>query len=94
MISRRAFFRNGAVAPWSRRTQIFYHQLLAGLSSHYRFSLDVPFGKLAERVRNLVLFGSSGEPVRFALEEDAALLTGGKWDWVDGRQESFYLIKP
>jgi excinuclease ABC subunit A len=61
--------RNGAVAPWSRRTQIFYHQLLAGLAAHYRFSLDVPFEKLPERVRNLVLFGSAGEPVRFALEE-------------------------
>jgi excinuclease ABC subunit A len=61
--------RNGAVAPWSRRTQLFYHQLLAGLASHYRFSLDVPFGKLPERVRDLVLFGSAGEPVRFALEE-------------------------
>ena len=61
--------RNGAVAPWSRRTQIFYHQLLAGLASHYRFSLDVPFGKLPERVRHLVLHGSGGEPVRFALEE-------------------------
>ena len=34
------------------------------------------------------------QPVRFALEEDAALLPGGKWDWVDGRQETFYLIKP
>jgi len=61
--------RNGAVAPWSRRTQIFYHQLLAALASHYRFSLEVPFGKLPERVRHLVLFGSEGEPVRFALEE-------------------------
>jgi excinuclease ABC subunit A len=61
--------RNGAVAPWSRRTQIFYHQLLSGLASHYRFSLEVPFGKLPERIRELVLFGSAGEPVRFALEE-------------------------
>jgi hypothetical protein len=32
--------------------------------------------------------------VRFALEEDAALMPGGKWDWVDGRQSEFYLIKP
>jgi hypothetical protein len=32
--------------------------------------------------------------VRFALEEDAALMPGGKWDWVDGRQTEFYLIKP
>jgi Xaa-Pro aminopeptidase len=30
--------------------------------------------------------------VRFALEEDAALLASG-WSWIDGRQTSFYLIK-
>ena len=33
-----------------------------------------------------------GQEVRFALEEDAALLDGG-WDWIDGRQTSFYLIR-
>ena len=32
--------------------------------------------------------------VRFALEEDAAILPDGSWDWVDGRQTQFYLIKP
>lgn len=32
-----------------------------------------------------------GQEVRFALEEDAALLADG-WDWVDGRQTDFYLI--
>jgi Xaa-Pro aminopeptidase len=32
------------------------------------------------------------QPVRFALEEDAAILDSG-WDWIDGRQTSFYLIK-
>lgn len=32
--------------------------------------------------------------VRFALEEDAAIMADGKWDWVDGRQTEFYLIKP
>ena len=30
--------------------------------------------------------------VTFALEEDAALLANG-WDWIDGRQTRFYLIK-
>ena len=32
------------------------------------------------------------QPVRFALEEDAVLLESG-WDWIDGRQTSFYLIR-
>ena len=33
------------------------------------------------------------QDVRFALEEDAALMPDGKWDWIDGRQTEFYLIK-
>jgi hypothetical protein len=33
-----------------------------------------------------------GQEVRFALEEDAALLEDG-WHWVDGNQTKFYLIK-
>jgi Xaa-Pro aminopeptidase len=32
------------------------------------------------------------QPVRFALEEDAAILDAG-WDWIDGRQTQFYLIQ-
>ncbi len=34
----------------------------------------------------------NGQAVRFALEEDAALLASG-WKWIDGRQEQLYLIK-
>jgi Xaa-Pro aminopeptidase len=34
------------------------------------------------------------QDVRFALEEDAALMPNGKWDWIDGRQTEFYLIRP
>ncbi len=34
-----------------------------------------------------------GLAVRFALEEDAAIMPDGKWDWIDGRQETFYLIR-
>ena len=33
-----------------------------------------------------------GQPVRFALEEDAALMSNG-WEWIDGRQTKFYLIR-
>jgi Xaa-Pro aminopeptidase len=34
-----------------------------------------------------------GQAVRFALEEDAAILRDGSWDWISGRQTVFYLIK-
>jgi Xaa-Pro aminopeptidase len=34
----------------------------------------------------------NNQPVRFALEEDAAILETG-WAWIDGRQTQFYLIQ-
>ena len=34
-----------------------------------------------------------GQAVRFALEEDAVIMPDGKWDWIDGRQTEFYLIR-
>jgi Xaa-Pro aminopeptidase len=34
-----------------------------------------------------------GQAVRFALEEDAAIMPDGSWDWIAGRQTEFYLIK-
>ena len=34
----------------------------------------------------------NNQPVRFALEEDAAILESG-WNWIDGRQTAFYLIR-
>jgi Xaa-Pro aminopeptidase len=33
-----------------------------------------------------------GQEVRFALEEDAGIFAAG-WDWIDGRQTEFYLIR-
>ena len=35
-----------------------------------------------------------GQEVQFALEEDAALLPDGTWDWVLRRQDQFHLIEP
>ncbi len=61
--------REGAIAPWSRRTTVFYFQMLDALSAHYGFSLNEPFGKLPARIREALLSGSGGETVRFSLEE-------------------------
>ena len=35
-----------------------------------------------------------GQEVRFALEEDAALMPDGMWGWVLSRQDRFHLIEP
>ena len=61
--------RDGAIAPWSRRTTVFYYQMLEALSAHYRFSLTEPFHRLPARVREVLLSGSGSETIRFSLEE-------------------------
>src|SRR3990170_4677638 len=61
--------REGGIAPWSKRTTVFYYQMLEALSAHYAFSLTEPFEKLPARVREMLLNGSGGETIRFSLEE-------------------------
>ncbi len=61
--------REGAIAPWSRRTTVFYHQMLEALAGHFRFSLTEPFERLPARVQRILLYGSGDETVRFSLEE-------------------------
>ncbi len=61
--------RDGCIAPWSRRTTVFYYQMLEGLSRHFGFSLTAPFDALPAKVRDVLLNGSGAESVRFSLED-------------------------
>ncbi|KPK35734.1 MAG: excinuclease ABC subunit A [Betaproteobacteria bacterium SG8_40] len=55
----------GAIRGWDRRNQ-FYFQMLASLAAHYDFDIDTPFEQLPEKVRDVVLFGSGREKLKFA----------------------------
>ncbi len=55
---------SGAIKGWDRRNQ-FYYQLLGSLAKHAGFDLERPFGKLPERVQQLVLYGSGDETIPF-----------------------------
>ncbi len=61
--------RDGCIAPWSRRTTVFYYQMLEALAHHFGFSLSAPFATLPAKVREVLLNGSGSEAVRFSLEE-------------------------
>ncbi|MGH8636517.1 MAG: excinuclease ABC subunit UvrA, partial [Burkholderiales bacterium] len=54
----------GAIKGWDRRNQ-FYFQMLTGLAAHYGFDVDTPFEQLPEAVRDVVLYGSGSERIRF-----------------------------
>ena len=54
----------GAIRGWDRRNQ-FYFQMLTSLAAHFGFDVEVPFEKLPEAARTIVLQGSE-EKIRFS----------------------------
>src|ERR1700740_2359976 len=55
----------GAVAPWARGPSPLYTQTLQALARHYEFSMDTPFYKLPDAAKQVVLYGSGDEKIRF-----------------------------
>jgi excinuclease ABC subunit A len=55
---------SGAIKGWDKRNQ-FYFQMLASLSQHYNFDLEVAFEELSEDIQNILLFGSGKEQITF-----------------------------
>ena len=61
--------RKGAIAPWAKSTSPYYQQTLEALAKHYKFRLDTPFEQLSDKARNVILYGSGDEEVRFSYDD-------------------------
>jgi excinuclease ABC subunit A len=61
----------GAIAPWSRGPSPLYTQTLQALSRHYGFSMDIAFHTLPEAARDVILYGSKGEKIKFTYDDNA-----------------------
>ena len=59
----------GAVEPWSSQTMNYYPQTLTSICKHYKASTHKPWRELPEKVRQTILYGSDGEPIRIELED-------------------------
>ena len=59
----------GAIRGWDRRNA-YYFQLIQGLANHYEFDLDTPFEDLPESVRQVILYGSGKDHIRFTYLRD------------------------
>lgn len=58
--------QDGAIAPWGRNKLTSYSgQWLKSLSSHYNFKLNVPYSKLSQEVRDILLYGSGKVKITF-----------------------------
>lgn len=54
----------GAIRGWDRRS-IYYYQMLTSVATHYGFDIDKPFEKLKAKERDLLLYGSGDDDVKF-----------------------------
>ena len=61
----------GAIAPWSRGPSPLYTQTLQALARHYGFSMDMAWHQLPEEARQVVLYGTGTEKVKFTYDDQA-----------------------
>ncbi len=61
----------GAIAPWSKGTSPYYGQTLDALADHFKFSVKVAWADLDERAKDVILYGTSDEDVRFVYQDGA-----------------------
>ncbi|MGV3773328.1 MAG: excinuclease ABC subunit UvrA, partial [Verrucomicrobiales bacterium] len=60
---------DGAILPWRRggkRMIVYYKAMLRGVASHYEQSLEVPFGKLPDSFKEVLLNGSGQTEIDFS----------------------------
>ena len=60
---------DGAISPWSKSTTLYYAQTLASISKHYKFSLDEKWYKLPKKIKDIILFGSDDEEIKFNYDD-------------------------
>ncbi|HYM18629.1 MAG TPA: excinuclease ABC subunit UvrA [Micropepsaceae bacterium] len=61
--------RNGAVAPWSRSSSPYYLQTLDAITRHYKVSLNTAWEDLPKKVRDVILFGSGDDEIKFSYDD-------------------------
>ncbi len=59
----------GAIEPWAKSSTMYYAQTLSSLSKHYKFSLDERWNKLSKNIKDIILYGSDDEEIKFIYDD-------------------------
>ncbi len=59
----------GAIEPWSKSSSLYYAQTLASLSKHYKFSLNDKWKNLPKKIKDIILYGSDDEEIKFSYDD-------------------------
>ena len=62
--------KEGAIEPWERRNNVFFHQILDAVCTHFEIDQYVAWGKLPAKARTILLEGQEGDEVEFAFEKN------------------------
>ncbi|MFM2035814.1 MAG: hypothetical protein RL459_1079, partial [Pseudomonadota bacterium] len=68
---------SGAIKGWDRRNG-YYFAMLESLARHYQFDIEQAFESLPEAVRQVILFGSGEEEIKFSYVLDSGASQGKK----------------
>ena len=60
---------DGAIEPWSKSSSLYYAQTLSSLARHYEFSLNDKWKKLTKKIREIILFGSDDDEIKFSYDD-------------------------
>ena len=60
---------DGAIEPWAKTTTLYYAQTLASLAKHYDFSLEEKWSKLSKKIKDIILYGSDDEEIKFTYDD-------------------------
>lgn len=61
---------NGAIKLWHEQNSKYYIQVIKSIARHYKFDPSVPFKDLSEQAKDIILYGSKGEPIIMEFETD------------------------
>ncbi|MGN0015626.1 MAG: excinuclease ABC subunit UvrA [Candidatus Gastranaerophilaceae bacterium] len=53
----------GAIYPWARTGNPYYHEILSSVAKEFKINMDTPFKELPEEHQSIILYGSNGEKV-------------------------------
>ena len=57
--------KQGAIEPWAGRDTFMYPQMIQAVADHLGVDIRTPFADLPEHVRQVILYGSGREKIRF-----------------------------
>ncbi len=62
--------REGAVALWANRNTVYFFEFLDALTKHYSVDIYTPYKDLPDHFKNVLLYGSGNERIRFYFERN------------------------